>query len=489
MIRVSRWLGIAVLVALPVRRAPAQLTLSAALREADAGAYANRIAGATAAAQRAEALVPLRGVLPSVRVETGFLRTTDPVGAFGTMLRQRAVTPAAFDPARLNDPAPANDYTGALVLEAPVLNLDAWAGRRGAGAAADAGRAAAEWTRLGTRADVVRAYYGAVLAAERVTTLDAALRAARAHVAQVEAMQRQGLVTKSDRLLAGVRAGEVESQLVEARGGASTALRQLALVLGRDGDAPAVVPLSLPDDGRIRAVVAEDTAPRGPVTPAVRSDVRAAELSRDAARADVLRARATLLPRVNAVARYDWNSVARPYGGEKSWTVGVMASWPLFSGGSELGDVRAAGSRADAAQAGVDAAAARARLEREQARTALAVALTRLTLAEANVAQSAEARRLVERRYAGGLATITELLDAQAAETGSALARSAARYDAIAADAELRRTLGADPGALAVLDTSVTDGRVASGAPEVGAATSLTPGRADSAMASAGVHR
>jgi outer membrane protein TolC len=34
--------------------------------------------------------------------------------------------------------------------------------------------AAEEWTRLSTRVDVVRAYYGAVLAGERVTALRAA---------------------------------------------------------------------------------------------------------------------------------------------------------------------------------------------------------------------------------------------------------------------------------------------------------------------------
>ena len=48
-------------------------------------------------------------------------------------------------------------------------------------------------------------------------------------------MVRQGLVTKSDALLASVRAGDVDAQLAEAEGAAATARRQLAVLLGRDG--------------------------------------------------------------------------------------------------------------------------------------------------------------------------------------------------------------------------------------------------------------
>ena len=49
----------------------AQLTLRAALREADRGAYANRIAAGTADAQHAQALAALKGVLPNARIEAG----------------------------------------------------------------------------------------------------------------------------------------------------------------------------------------------------------------------------------------------------------------------------------------------------------------------------------------------------------------------------------------------------------------------------------
>lgn len=449
-LRFVRSLSLAVaLGSIAAGRADAQLTLGDALRRAEAGAYANRIAAGTAEAEQARTLAPLRGILPTLRLESGFMRTADPLGAFGASLRQREVTPAAFDPARLNYPAPTNTWQAGAVAEVPLLNADAWLGRQAARRAADASDAQLTWTRIRTRVDVIKAYYGAVLAAEKAATLEAAARAANAHVQQAQSMVREGLVTKSDALLASVRAGEVEAQLAEARGEASTARRALAVLLGDDAAALPTLPVALPGADAIRAVAAGDTTdtPLG-----ARADLEAAQAGLRAARADALRARSTMLPRVNAFGRYDWNDADQAFGGEKSWTVGVMASWTVFGGASEIADIQGAAGRAAAAQAGAEAAQATAGLELEQSRTALLVALQRLAIAEQGAAQGAEAHRLVTRRYTGGLATAAELLDAQATETGSALALTHARYAVIVAAAERRRTLGADPAALAVLD-------------------------------------
>jgi outer membrane protein TolC len=430
----------------------AQLTLHEAISQADRSAYGNRIASAEAAVQAAQAITPLKGILPSVHFEAGYIRTTDPIGVFGSTLRQRTVSQANFDPQRLNYPAALGNHQDAVVLEQPILNADAWIGRRSAVYAADASRASEEWTKLSTRGDVVRAYYGAALANERASTLRIASRAAHAHVSQAESLVRQGLATKSDALLASVRAGDIDSQLAEAEGGASTALRSLAVLLGQnsaDGSAAPLAPSALPSGDRILAVISDDTAA---VVPVERADVQAALKGLDAARADATRARSLMLPRVNSFARYDWNSADRPFAGDKNWTVGIMATWSPFTNPGDIADLRATNARGDAARAQADAAKANARLELEQTRTALQVALARLSIAERAVAQSAEAHRIVSRKYEGGLAPIAELLDAQATETQSALGFSQARWSAIAAAAERLRALGRDPGSLEALD-------------------------------------
>lgn len=434
-----------------LQSAGAQLTLADALRQADRSAYGNRIASAETAQRGAQSIAPLKGILPTARLEGGYVRTTDPIGVFGSTLRQRAITQANFDPQRLNYPDALGNHQGSAVLEQPLVNADAWIARRSALHAASASRASQEWTRLSTRVDVIRGYYGVVLAGERVLALRAASLAAKAHVAQAEALVRQGLATKSDALLASVRAGEIESELAEAEGAESSARRGLAVLLGQTGEASVTLSTTsaLPSGDLIRSVVSGDTAS---VAEAGRADVEAALRGLDAARADAKRAKSLMLPRINSFARYDWYSADRPFAGDRNWTIGIMATWTPFTNPSDISDMRAAGARGNAARAQADAARANARLELEQTQTALQVALARLTIAERAVAQSAEAHRIVARKYEGGLAGVAELLDAQAVATQSTLGFSHARWAAIVAAAERLRALGKDPGSLDALD-------------------------------------
>lgn len=441
------------------------LTLVEALRLAESHAYTNRIARGESLERSASTLEALPGVLPALRVESGWMRTNDPIGAFGTALRHRSISQADFAPPSLNFPAPVETWTASITLEQPLLNLDAHAGRIAASRAADAAREAERWTGASVRLDVVRAYWGAVLAGEAIETLEAAVAAARGHVRQATLMVEQGLATRSDALLAGVKAGEVEAQLVEARSEAELARHRLALLMGTPERTDFSLPSSLPDAGRVRALLV-DTVPLAGLggaragaasDPAEalerRADVAAARLGASATRIDAMRARSLWLPRLNAFARYDWYSPSGPFEGDEMWSLGLMASWTPFAGGRHLAELRAARGRAAAAAARRDAAEAGARLDLMSTRSRLAVALERLAIAERAVLQSAEAHRIVTHKYEGGLASVVELLDVAAAETKSLLDRSQATYASLVAGAERLRALGRDPGGIAQLDS------------------------------------
>ncbi|MCC7003151.1 MAG: TolC family protein [Gemmatimonadaceae bacterium] len=441
-------LGGATLAAQSAASSATPLSLRDAVARADARAYANRIATASADAQSAQALAPYRGILPTLRAEAGFVRTTDPIAAFGTKLRQRAITPADFNPATLNFPAAIGNRSAGLVIEQPLLNADAWVGRAAAGDAAKAQRAAAAWTRGSTRTDVVRAYYGATLAAEKSATLSVGERAAFAHVARAKALADTGLVTRSDALLAEVKAGEISAQRIAAAGDAAHARRALAVLLG-EPNSTYQLPTALPESDAIRALVAADTSD---LEMTDRADVRAATLALSAARADAWRAKSLYLPRLNGFARYDWNDPTGFFANARSWTAGVMASWSPFSGGSELSEIRGTAARERSARAQREAATAQAELARAETREKLAVALAQLSIAERAVAQATEAHRIVARKYDGGLATISELLEASAIETQTRLGFSFARYTVLVTAAERRHALGNDPAFLVALD-------------------------------------
>lgn len=432
--------------------AHAQLRLADALRRADSAAISNRIADGQRAERAGQAVGALRGLLPALRVESGIARTTDPIGAFGTLLRQRGISQTDFDPRRLNEPTPVTNYSSGLVAEVPLLNADAWLGRRAATSAADAGASTAAFNKIAVRATVVRAFFGVQLADERVRTLEAALTAGAAHVRQAESMQRTGMVTPADVLMASVKSGELEADLATARGDAANARRELRTLIGADNDSAAAPAGSLPTANALRAFVATDRDS----APIPRLDVAAAAFGARAAHDDAERAKASLLPRVNGVARWDWNDRRRLFGGDKSWTVGVMATWTPFSGGAEIADQRTATARAAIAAATADGAAAQARIEAARSAADVDIALQRLAIAERGAAQSADAHRIVTRRYEGGLASVVELLDAAAGESRSGFLLANARYDLIAALAMRRLFTGRDPATLVALDIDTT---------------------------------
>ena len=420
--------------------AQAPLTLGQALERAERAAYANRIAAGETAAQAGQALAAYRGILPTLRVESSYLRTTDPLNAFGFTLRQRAVTPAAFAPALLNDPTAIGNLMTGVVVEQPIFNADAWLGRRAAANASRATQAAERWTRSGTAVAVVRAYWGAVLSRDQVRTLRAALDAAHSHGRQAESMVKQGLATRSDALLASVKSGEIEALLLGAESQARLAQRGLALLLGDPADTSFALPDSLPTAEAVNAMAARARSPAA--GPGTRADVEAAGFARDAAAADARRATSLYLPRLNGFGRLDWNTPSAPFGAKSAWTLGVMLSWSPFAGGSELAEIRSAKGRRDAARARSDAAAAQAGLDLARSSDAVELALARLEIAGRSVAQSREAHRIVGRKYEGGLATVTELFDAAAIETASELGDVAARYEVIVATAEQRKAEG-----------------------------------------------
>jgi outer membrane protein TolC len=352
------------------------------------------------------------------------------------------VTPSAFDPAGLNRPLARTDVGTAVIGEVPLLNLDAWAGRRAAVNAAASASAREDWTGTGVQLDVLTAYLGAMLSAERVQVLRSGEAAGEAHLRQARSALTNGIVTPSDVLLAEVRLGEITTQRRGAEYDSWLARRQLALLLGTPDDSAMVMPTAVP-------VLGSAASPSQFLRPGVRGDLQAAALDEAAATADARRAAFALVPRVNAFGRYEWHDPTAPVGGRPMWTIGVMASWTPFSGGAELAARREAQANAAAARTGLEAIGAAARLEGEAAARAVGVAMQAVESTRRGAVQAAEAHRIVARKYEGGLASVAELLDAQATALGADLSAARARHDHLVALATLLRARGTDLSSLA----------------------------------------
>lgn len=437
-------LALALLAPVAAAAQDAPLTLREALALASRGAAANRAADARRDAASARRLATRQALLPAVRVEAGLLRTTDPVGAFGTALRQQRITAADFDPSRLNFPGAANNYSGALILEQPLLVADGWLAARAGTLGAVQAAHDTDWIARSTQADVIAAYYGVALAIDHAATLAVASQAAAAHVRQAERMLEAGLVTKSDVLLASARAGEVEAARLDAARDSAIIRRQLAVLISEPPGALRAVPAAFPPDSAAERTANELLS----LSARPRPDVEGARAGAEGAGADVGRARAAFAPRVASFIRRDLNSAARPFGGSSSWTVGLMASWTPFSGAAQVADLRAAEARRAGAVAQFDGVAAAAAADLERSELSLRAALGRLTLTRSVLVHAIEAHRIVGRKYDGGLATVVELLDAAASATQARLALSAARQRLMSAMADRLKAAGHEPARL-----------------------------------------
>lgn len=423
-------------------RAPGDQTRP--LRYADAVRMAlegnPELAAARAEAERieGEALQTWRGLLPTVRGEQRYIRSDDPSAVFGMKLKQRRLVPADLTPERLADPDPFGGYTTALIVEQPLVNLDAWHGRRQA-------REGVRAARLGTgRAEeelllqVRRAYYALPLASARIVAVRQGLAATERAVAQASSLEREGLVSRVDVLQARVREAEIRAELAEAEADFIAAEAALRRVLGMRDEVAFTATDRIPEPSAVPSV---EEARQAAVD---RIDVRALSAGVDAARAGVGREQAALLPRLNAFGTYE-RSDDQPFGGRGSdRTIGVSLSWVPFDGMAQVGRIRAAQATVEREEARLQALRQQVDLEVRTAYARLGAARLRREQAEQAVSHAREAHRIAATRYRNNLAPITELLTAQAAETAAATRLEAARYDVVIAEGAYRLAAGLD---------------------------------------------
>jgi outer membrane protein TolC len=429
------------MVAAPARaQSPLILTIEDALQRALADRA--RIAEAGAREAAADAAVAAREALsgPALSVTTGVLRTNH-VDEFGI--------PQAGGGTRIIFPDLPNNYRARAELTVPLYTggrVDALV------RIAEADRRAAAADRRATEADVAfdvrRAYWALVLARESVAVLERALARSDAMVAAVGARVDVGLLPPNDRLSAQAQRARQNVRLIQARHEAGLAEAQLARAIGADpGQAIATVtPVTAATPGAA-AVAARPAEGLAAEARAARPERLALEARRAALDEAVAAAAAAARPQVAAVAaiepaRPNPRFVPRVDQWNTSWDLGVQASWTLWDGGRARADRAGAVAQADAARhrlADLDAAIAleiRQRLlDRASADAALAACAEGVTAATEN-------RRVVDERFAAGVADSTDALDAEVTLSEAELECTRLAASVRLAEAALVRAVG-----------------------------------------------
>ncbi len=128
-----------------------------------------------------------------------------------------------------------------------------------------------------------------------------------------------------------------------------------------------------------------------------------------------------------------------------SWAAALELSWPFFDGGRRRGQIEQFESqRRQIALRRAELEAA-IRLETDQARTSYATAMSRAASAEIFARAAQEAERVARVTYEEGVATQTELLDAQRNAVIARVSAIEARYQALVEASRLSRAVGLLP--------------------------------------------
>lgn len=402
----------------------AALTLSSAEEQAMRGNPLIRMTLAGREIADAQLREARAGWLPLLQLSETFTRGNNPVFVFGSLLEQGRFGPQNFQISSLNNPEPLSNFRTAISLRQALFDrlqtytrvAQARLGRR----QADLQKAMVEQQ---VRFEVIRAYYGVVVAHAKKGVAEEAVKMAESDVKRIEDRFRHGLVVQSDLLGGEVQLAEFRQQRIDAEGDVAVAYAALNTVLGAAVDTRQEVTGGLADK-RFEAGKQEEL-----IRQALRHrpDYLRAGYGVQINREGVAGAKGEYLPSLDLVGNYGMSGKDLS-SGSSDYTIGASVTFNLFDPGrsARIGKARAAESMAVAERQHL---ADQIRLDVVRAYQQFVSARDRLTVAGQAVEQAAETHRIVQNRYREGLTTVTEVLRAQTALVRSRLNLVAARYD------------------------------------------------------------
>jgi len=363
---------------------------------------------------------------PILQFSETFSSGNNPVFVFGSLLEQARFGPANFDPRFLNHPPSLRAFRTALTLRVPLF--DRWQTEtRHAQAEAEARRAEAQaaWIAQQIRFEVIRAYFGVLVAEARQHVAEEAVRMAEADAKRIRDLFEAGLVVVSDVLAAEVQLAEFRQQQIQAEGDVVTARAALNTVLGLPVNAPQRV------TGRLTERIFDVEEPEELMRLALRHrpDLLRAQWAVRSREHGVRGALGHYLPRLDLFATV--GATGRGVlSGSADYTIGASLTFDLFDWGRAT-RVRQARAALALTEAEMEQFTNQIRLDVVRAFEQYRSARERLAVAARAVQQAEEALRIVQDRHQEGLTTITEVLRAQTALVRARLNVLAARYEYI----------------------------------------------------------
>ncbi len=411
-----------------------QLTLDEAVSRAVAAS--NRILEARARGEVATAAVDTRhaATLPQVTAQAGYMRTNH-VRPFGVPFAPGTVV--------VIYPDIPDNYRTRLDVQWPLYTggrldaLESAARQESSAAASDADAVAVD-----VRLDTARAFWNLVVARETLRVVTESLQRMTAHVRDVANQLEAGISPPNELMTARAQEARQRMLSIQARSSQDVASADLARLVGVDPGTPIepVAQLAPPSIDASADALTRLALERRPDRKALADRAAAAELRTQAADAG-------RKPTVAVSGGIDYanpNSRIFPRAGvwQDSWDASVNVNYPLFDGGRAKAEVAEASASARAAQARLAEFDSGVALEIRQRLSEIESSQAAVDAADVSIEAATEARRVVGDRFAAGVATSTDVVDAQVAILQAQLDRTQAIAGARLAEARLNRALG-----------------------------------------------
>lgn len=353
---------------------------------------------------------------PRVDFSEGITRSNNPVFVFGGLLTERQFTAADFALGSLNTPRPLDVFRTQFTAAVPLYDAGQ-IGRRIKNAklaelgASDSGNR----TRQEVIFNIVKSYLDELLARENKRVADAAVKTAQADLQRAQSRQDEGQGVPSDLLSAQVQLAQAQEDLLQAQNAIELAHAALNVAMGLPEDAATLITAGLKE----ATFDAGTLADRELKAVKERPDLQEASLGIEHAANGRRMARAEFLPTVHAFSSWEEDNQTFLDRGGNNWTLGASLNFNLFDGGANRARLAAAHYRETQAQAQFAQMTASVKLQVREAYLNLMTAQQRVDVTRQVQSKADESLRIIQNRYEAELATITDLLQVETAQTNA----------------------------------------------------------------------
>lgn len=309
------------------------------------------------------------------------------------------------------------NYGNTLSLTMPIYTGGQLEGAiKAADLAMNANELGLELSKQQVKAATMSAYYQALQAKNQIKVAQDSVNTLTEHLKNVNAQYTVGTVAKSDVLGTQVQMANAEQNLINANNSYDVAIASLNNVMGLPTDTELNLTDSL--DYNVYEIPLEECTAYARSN---RPDVLIADYQVAIAEAGVQQAKAGYMPKVSAQASKSWagdspfgsEETDQRYGQSNNWTAGLVVSWDIWDNNVTQSKV----NQSKAAVAKAEAAAENTRqsgdLEVRTAYLNLKAAEKSINTTQVAVDKAQEDYKIAQVRYAAGVGTNLDVMDAE----------------------------------------------------------------------------